>query len=300
MKSDAPARGLLEIGDLPALKEIRAIDLTSRLGDRALWKSSLRGEPATPAPDLPRPGFALPMGFWLSETGEAAASGPVPSRYTIRFGSDSAADAPAADARAAGAVRGRRPEQTVRLKPPHVGEGELVLKIGPAGVRIITTGAVWKALSGPVLLAVGVYWRFLAIEDELHRLTERAKADLDHATMPGASSWKVQRRLVADARAVRDLLLDLPHFEGPITDPFPYCSTELSAQTFNALAEKLHFEPWCELIDERAEAVEDTYEAVTEKLLEFRHFVYEAILELLIVVILLGELGLALWEQFSP
>ena len=47
------------------------------------------------------------------------------------------------------------------------------------------------------------------------------------------------------------------------------------------------------------EAVEDTYEAATEKLMEFRHFVYEAILEILIVIILLGELGVALWEQLS-
>jgi hypothetical protein len=34
--------------------------------------------------------------------------------------------------------------------------------------------------------------------------------------------------------------------------------------------------------------------------MEFRHFVYEAILEILIIVILLGELGLLAWEQFGP
>ena len=75
---------------------------------------------------------------------------------------------------------------------------------------------------------------------------------------------------------------------------------DAAIKTFEAVAEKLHFEDWCERIDERAEAVEDTYEVIGEKLLEFKNFAAEAILEILIVLILLGELALTLWEMFGP
>ena len=310
MNVDAPPRTALELepGAVCSLKALRAIDLTDRPAARALWKTAMRGHATPPVPppaaDLPRPGFASPMGFWLTEAREVVADATV-SPCIIRFESDTAVTAAAQGATetrpaAATAARPRRPEQTVRVKPPHVGDGELVLKVGPSDVQIVATDAAWKALSEPVLLAIGVYWRFLAIEDELDRLTEQAHADLDHATMPAGPTWNDRRGVVARARAARALLLDLPHFEGPLTDPFPYCSTERAAQTFANLAEKLRLEEWCELIDERAEAIEDTYEAATEKLMEFRHFVYEAILEILIVVILLAELGLAAWEQFGP
>ncbi|MBV8230043.1 MAG: hypothetical protein JO329_08685, partial [Planctomycetaceae bacterium] len=45
---------------------------------------------------------------------------------------------------------------------------------------------------------------------------------------------------------------------------------------------------------------EDTYEAVTEKLFEYKNFAWEAFLEVIIVLILLGELGLMIWENFGP
>ncbi len=69
---------------------------------------------------------------------------------------------------------------------------------------------------------------------------------------------------------------------------------------YRSLAEKLGLEDWCELIDEKAEAVEDTYEALTEKLFEFKNFAWEALLELIIVIILLAEVGLMIWESFGP
>jgi hypothetical protein len=302
MNVEAPPRPALEPGAPCTLKALRAIDLTQQPDARALWRGPAPGGRAgSPAIELPRPGFVSPMGFWLAEVQDVVAEATV-SPHIIRFEAHSPAAVQAAqESRPAAAPAGprRRPDQTVRLKPPHVGDGELVLKLSTAGVRVITTEAAWKALAEPVLLAVGLYWRFLAIEDEIDRLTEQAHADLDHATMPAGPAWKRRRELIANARAVRDLLLDLPHFQGPLTDPYPYCSTERSAQAFEGLAEKLHFEEWCERIDERAEAIEDTYEAATEKFMEFRHFVYEATLEILIVVILLGELGVALWEQLS-
>ena len=118
--------------------------------------------------------------------------------------------------------------------------------------------------------------------------------------MPGPSTLRARRRLEATAREVRALLVDLPHFEGPLTDPLMYCSSERSAQTYATLAEKLRLEEWCELIDEKAEAVEDTYEALTEKLFEYKNFAAEALLEILIVAILLAELAIMWHEALMP
>ncbi|HMB05786.1 MAG TPA: hypothetical protein VKP69_18875 [Isosphaeraceae bacterium] len=296
LTTPTPTRGALGPAELPALPLIRATDLAHDPRHRPLWDPGASGAPATPAPsDLPRPGFASPLGFWLAEADEAAL-GPS-DRTTIRF---EAYNAPPPAPRPLPPGAARRPEQTVRLKPPSVGDGELILKIGPSGARIVTSEAAWKALAEPVLLAIGLYWRFQEVDERLDRLSEAARGDLGHATMPGLATLKDRDRLNARARSVRDLVVDLPHFQGPLTDAFPYCSTELSAQTFEALAEKLHFEDWGARLDERAEAVEDTYEAIGEKLLEFQNFAWEAILELLIVVILLGELALTIYEMFGP
>src|SRR5438128_200903 len=116
MELDALAQSPLAISDLPARKEIRAIDLTRRPGDRPLWKSAMRGHPpAAPASDLPRAGFASPMGFWLTEASDGA-PGAAASPYTIRFEVPSSAAArSASEARATAPLKARRPEQTVRL-----------------------------------------------------------------------------------------------------------------------------------------------------------------------------------------
>jgi hypothetical protein len=303
MNVEAAPRTALEPGALCTLTALRAIDLTQRPGARALWSWRTQGfarSAPSPADDLPRPGFASPLGFWLTEVRGIVADATV-SPCIIRFESYTPAAAQTAlETRPSAPHAARRPEQTIRLKPPHTDDGELVVKFTPAGVRIITSDAAWQALSEPVLLAIGVYWRFLAIEEALDRLIEQAHADLDHATMPDRRTWTDRRRLVARARSVRDLLLDLPHFQGPVIDPFPYCSTERAAQTFAGLAEKLHLEKWSALIGERALAIEDTYEAATEKLMALKRLVSEAILAVPIVVILLGLLGLAAWEQFGP
>src|SRR5262249_51632472 len=156
--------------------------------------------------------------------------------------------------------------------------------------------AAWKTLAEPVLLAACQFWRFAAVEAEIARLTEHAHADLDHSNMPGIATLRHHRRLVQSARDVRALMLDLPHFEGPLADPYPFVPSERAAQVYESVAEKLRLEEWCELIDDRAEAIEDAYEALAEKLFEFKNFAWEALLEALIIVILLGELALMLYE----
>jgi hypothetical protein len=298
-------------GDLAALferKTVQAIDLWPDPAHRPLWKSERGGgdaaagaRPVRPPGAGPCEGYASPMGYWL--TPPALPTPLSPGGLTITF------HAPGEDAGPVPAALGRsphgphacaRPVQTVRVKSPSAGDGDITLTIGPGGARVTATPAAWKALAEPVLLAACQYWRFAALDAEIARLTELAHGDLDHSNMPGPSTLRAHRRVVEAARDVRALMLDLPHFEGPLTDPFRYASSERSAQVFENLAEKLRLEEWCELIDERAEAIEDAYEALTEKLFEYKNFAWEAVLEGLIILILLGELALGLYEAFAP
>ena len=278
-----------------AMQPIQALDLTATPEHRALWKARTPG--VVPPVGLPPTGTASPMGYWLIGASEAGA--PASGALRITF-APIGENRPAPTPEAASSTRRGRPAQTVKLKSPVAGEGDLVLTLGPAGAQVAASEAAWLTLSEPVLLVICQYWRFRAIDAEIDRLTDLAHGDLDHATMPGASSLRDRERLIAGGRAARALMLDLPYFEGPLTDALPYCSSERSAQAYETLAERLDLEDWCELIDERAEAIEDAYEAVTEKLFEYRNFAWEAILEVIIIVILVAELAVQSWEAFAP
>jgi hypothetical protein len=238
------------------------------------------------------------MGYWLAPIENTNASG---AELTIRFRApgDSIAGKPEGSEIAEARPR-TRPARTVRVKSPNSGEGDLHLTVAADGVVITGADSAWRTLEEPVLLAVCQYWRFTAVDRELDRLTELAARDIGHATLPSLASYKARKSLGEIAQSVRALLVDLPHFEGPLTDPYAYCSSERSADVYESLAKKLGLEEWCELLDERAEAVEDTYEAVTEKLFEYKNFLGEAFLEIIIVVILLAELAVMMWELLTP
>jgi hypothetical protein len=276
-----------------------ATDLTADTERRSLWRSRGASDPKAAGPSgLAGHGYASPMGYWISPAEEALA--PASGGLSIHFAAPGEeSPLPTGLALAPDGCRSR-PAQTVRIKGPNAGDGDIVLTVGGGGARVVASPGAWKALAQPVLLAICQYWRFCAVDSELARLTELAHGDLAHATMPGPSSLRQSRRLTENAHAARALLLDLPHFQGPLTDALAYCSTERAARAYESLAEKLDLEEWCELIDERAEAVEDSYEALTEKLFEYKNFAWEAVLEFVIVVILLGELGLMIYENFGP
>lgn len=278
---------------------IQAVDLTSTPAKRAMWRrwrsvpDGVAAEPTTSQAT----GWPSPMGYWLafmSSRDSATASG-ARVIHVCAPGEDAAVDlVPEATA-----TPGRlgRPPQTIRLKGP---DGELVLTIDSTAAKVVASAATWDAMSEPVLLAACMYWRFQAIDAEIDRLTIEAEGDLSHATMAVPASLWNRKRLLGHARAVRAVMIDLPHFEGPLTDPYPYLSGERAVQTFRSLAEKLHFEGWGESIDDRAEAVEDTYASVTEKLNEFRNFAVGSILEVTIIVILLAELVIRTYDTLSP
>jgi hypothetical protein len=239
------------------------------------------------------------MGYWLGQASENEGAGESLT-FTVTAPGE-AKHAARTDSPPLHPLRSAtRPTRTVKVKSPNTGDGDLHLTVGPEGVHVAASEAAWKTLDEPVLLAVCQWWRFAAVDRELDRLTELAVRDLDHATLPSLASYRARNELGKTARLVRAILVDLPHFEGPLTDPYAYCSCERSAQVYESLAEKLGLQEWCELLDERAEAVEDIYGAVTEKLLEYKNFLGQAVLEIIIIVILLAELAVLLWETFAP
>ncbi|HEV3167584.1 MAG TPA: hypothetical protein VGZ22_26505 [Isosphaeraceae bacterium] len=297
MKAHVVPRPAGELTGSITMQAIQALDLTGHPEHRALWRS--RGAAAAgalSAAGLPNGGHASPMGFWLASTTDAGSLPPDSLRLTLRTPGEAAPDQSSLPP----SRRGERASQTVRVKGLTSADGDLILTVGPRGAQVIASEAAWQSLAEPVLLAVCQYWRFCAVDTEIDRLTELAHGDIGHATMPSPASLRASRRLSKNAQDVRALMVDLPHFEGPLTDAFPYCTSERSAQVYESLAEKLDLEDWCDAIDERAEAIEDTYEAVTEKLFEYRNFAWEAILEGLIIIILLGELAILWWETFGP
>ena len=129
-----------------------------------------------------------------------------------------------------------RPLQTARLKGP---DGELVLTIDGGLARVVASDATWEAMSEPVLLVVCLHWRFQAIDAEIDRLTAHAEGDIPHAVaMAIVASLRDRRRLLRHARDIRAVMIDLPHFAGPLTDPLPYLSTERAVGPFRSLAEE--------------------------------------------------------------
>jgi hypothetical protein len=277
---------------------IQAIDLTNSPGSRGLWRPPGASPDDTSLAPPPGPGRPSPMGFWLTDLADSRASAPTALRLRIVAPGAEPERVPTDAGPTPGGER-RRPAQTIRLKGANAAEGDVVLTLGPAGAEIVAGAAAWEALAEPVLLAVCQSWRFRALDAELDRLTAQAEGDLAHAAMSVPATLWHRRRLLSRARGVRALLLDLPHFQEPLTDPYPFCSSERSAQAYRTLAEKLHLEAWAEAIDHRAEAVEDTYASVTEKLCEYRNFAWGAFLEVVIVLILLADLIIRAWEYYS-
>jgi hypothetical protein len=299
MSAHAVSERRVDSKDAVELRTIEAIDITGLTEHLDLWRRrGVRTIELTNVAGLPGPGHASPMGYWLRDV-PAGSSFTRGLPITIRPPGDSRAF-PASSESASAVRRGTRPPQTVRVKAPNPSDGELVLTIAPDSATVVATDSAWNALAEPVLLAICQYWRFGAIDAEIDRLTVQARGDLDHATLPSPASLRKSGELAVHARAVRWVLLELPHFYGSLSDPYPYCSSERSVQVYASLAEKLHFEEWAEAIDDYAEAVEDTYEAVTEKLFEYKNFAWEFVLESLIICVLLAELGVTLWETFAP
>ncbi len=97
----------------------------------------------------------------------------------------------------------------------------------------------------------------------------------------------------------RAAIVDLTHFEEPLTDPLAYFDSRRSARVYRTLAERFGLDDWCDAIDHRAEVVEATFETITEKLYHLKSHAHDVVLEVIIVIILLFDIVMRIWEVMA-
>lgn len=259
--------------------EIVAVDLQTMPETAPLWRRR-RSLGSVEASDSQFPkGRPSLMGYWLTEEPRSTLpAGVSESPYSIRV-TGRAESATVVETK----IGVGRPPLTIKLK-------ELTMTIWETKALVITSSSAWSEHMEPALLAICQCWRFHAIDAMLDTMTDASRNDLSHASMSVLSSFRQRKRLLAQSRSIRELLLDQPHFAGPLTDPYAFLRSDRDVETYRSVAGKLHLEEWSESIDERAEGVEDTYASVTEKLFEYRNYLGGSTLEIIIVVILLIDL----------
>ena len=68
---------------------------------------------------------------------------------------------------------------------------------------------------------------------------------------------------------------------------------------YRLLADRFGLDDWSDSIDHRAEVVEATFETITEKLYHLKSHAHDLMLEILIVVILVIDILMRLWEVMA-
>jgi hypothetical protein len=277
-------------------RTITAVDITGNPELRGLWIPGYEvyADRVVRAGLAPA-GVASPLGYWLVAH-EGNVSAPADGMRLVRTapGEELAESTPASPAEGQAGRRFRT--QTIRIKARGPEQGEVVLTVGPGSAHVSATESAWTALAEPIILVVCQIWRFQAIDADLDRLTRDALENLDYANAPGLGSLPQSRRLTDLGWKTRAAIVDLTYFQKPLTDPSAYFDARRSARTYRLLADRFGLDEWCESIDHRAEVVEGTFETITEKLYHLKSHVHDVVLEVVIVVILLFDVLMRIWE----
>jgi hypothetical protein len=172
--------------------------------------------------------------------------------------------------------------------------GPLILEIDSRTARIGVEAGAWSSGTEAVLIVVAQFWRFLAIDHLLDELTDWARADLNNTNgeLRSLIHWRRSRALRARQRLLQALILDLPDFEGVLTNPRGYLATGRAVRLFRSLAAQLGLDRRRRVIDERIEVVEAVFDSLTESLNHYQALASQIVLELVIVAVLLLDVGL--------
>jgi hypothetical protein len=271
----------------PAIAVFWAKDLTKQAGYRELWSDDCAPpNERNQTVGLPAGGAASPMGYWIYP---ADSDAPVPPQMlVVRVHARSEPGLAATKLHRAGSPP--RLAGTVSLRIPAMKDGEITLVVGIEEAQVFASQAAWEAASEAILLAIAQYWRFCQMEQEFQHLGKLARAARNDAVMPNLGTWWHHRQIVACDREVRNLVEDWVHFEGLLSDPARYCSSEAAIETYCGLSQGLGLEGWAQRLDDSIEVVAESWEMITEKLLHYKLFVWGLILELVIIGLLAGML----------
>ncbi len=272
-----------ERSSVPPLK-LHGLDLTRNPRWRGeLWPDGMPGMLGEESTHLSADGFASPMGFRFCVPASPDEPGNA-LRVTVHDRSDRSAIARARSRRRTRSTLVR----TVSVPAPNPRHGELTLVIGTEGADVFASEAAWEALAEPVLLIIAQYARYGAVEQRLLAMQDQACRDHRHTATAGLRTLRERGRLVRAACDVRDLVSDWTYFAGPVADPRRPCSSQEALEACTALAEALDIDAWAEAIDEIASDVEQTYGTISDRLFEYRLFMWGMVMEVIIIGLIIG------------
>jgi hypothetical protein len=287
------------------LLTLYAADLTEILGADGYWRlrrpSTL--QTALDHPALPRDGFASPLGFWFA-TAELWGEAITPLRVKV-FNRDE----PNSDdhnreiwqPHHTAALRSQQAQLSTTTSDARLARSptSLTLEIDPCTARIRVDADTWQSISQTVLIVISQYWRFLAIDRLLDELAGWSRVDLMKGQIAGVIQRQRSRELRAHRRTLQALLLDLPDFEVLLTNPRACLAPGRSVRICRALTAQLGLEHWRRAIDERIEVIEAVLDSLAESLNHLEALASQLVLELVIVVLLLLDVGLYTWASFA-
>lgn len=278
--ADAHAEGLIA-----AVDDLVAIDLTVAGHQRGLWLSGAAAPESgsKPPSGLPADGFVSPWGF-LFYPAISVTDGQQAFRVSVQ-------DPSSRRRRNTKSVhRGRvgGPPRIVEVDKVIPTDENMTIVIDGDQVEVFVSPTTWRQVSEGILFAVAQYFRYTRTEQAFVELQHQARHDYGHATSAGVASLHQRWRLAGQATAVRHAVSDWVYFEGPGSDPWNSCSTEVSAELASALAADLDIDGRAQRIDEVVEDVENTYEVISDKLFHYRLFMWGIILEAVIIALLIG------------
>jgi hypothetical protein len=175
----------------------------------------------------------------------------------------------------------------------------LSLEIDSNIARIGVDAATWEKFGEAVLFAVAQYWRFAAINRALDELTDWAHDDLERSIgfirllgRPRAHALGARRR------TLQRLILDLPGYEGALTNPRGYLASKRAVVLYRRLCVRLGLNHQRREIDERIEVVESIFDSLMEAFYHSQSLAFQIVLELAIVALLLLDVGLYFFDAF--
>src|SRR5262249_29454752 len=148
-----------------------------------------------------------------------------------------------------------------------------------------------------VLFSVAQYWRLAAIDRALDEHSDWARTDLERSV--GLTSLLIRRRtreLRTRRRALQKLILDLPDYEGSLTNPRGHLPSRPAVVLYRRLCISLGLNHRRREIDERIEVVESIFDSLTDSLNHSQSLAIQIVLELAIVALLLLDVGLYFFD----
>jgi hypothetical protein len=164
-----------------------------------------------------------------------------------------------------------------------VAEGrEAAISVAEKRADVVIDDSDWERHETAIVHALAQAWRFLQIDETL--------GSLEEALRDGHRTPTRQHQ-----RMLSKLLLNLPRYEKPLTDPLGVFATREQAQIYRKIARALGLPGWRNHIDERVEVVEALLGSAIERRTSTAHL----ILEMLIIVAILADILLHAYLAFS-